>query len=240
METTEGHLLGGRLRYAQPRRGFRSGIEPILLAASIPARPGERVLEGGSGAGAILLCLAARVPGVRGLGVERDPALADLARNNAIANGYDGLDFLTADIIALPEVGCFDHAGANPPYHPAGGTAASDPSVEAAKRAGAGLVASWAAALAGRLRPGGTLTLILPVSGLAEALAALGACGCGAASLLPLWPKAGREAKLMILRGIRGRRGTTRLLPGLVLHRPDGSFTDEAEACLRAGASLAF
>ena len=61
---TDGHLLGGRVSYAQPREGFRSGIEPVLLAAAIPARPGEHVLEGGSGAGAALLCLAARVPGL--------------------------------------------------------------------------------------------------------------------------------------------------------------------------------
>ena len=54
MEVTQGHLLGGRVRYAQPRSGFRSGIEPVLLAAAVPARPGERVLEAGSGAGAAL------------------------------------------------------------------------------------------------------------------------------------------------------------------------------------------
>ncbi|HLB98700.1 MAG TPA: SAM-dependent methyltransferase, partial [Acetobacteraceae bacterium] len=61
MKLTEGHLLGGRVRYAQPREGFRSGIEPVMLAAAVPARTGERVLEAGSGAGAALLCLAARV-----------------------------------------------------------------------------------------------------------------------------------------------------------------------------------
>src|SRR5277367_7136876 len=82
MELTEGHLLGGRVRYAQPRDGFRSGIEPVLLAAAVPARAGERVLEVGSGAGAALLCLAARVSGVVGLGLERDAALAALAADN--------------------------------------------------------------------------------------------------------------------------------------------------------------
>jgi tRNA1Val (adenine37-N6)-methyltransferase len=52
MVTTEGHLLGGRIRYRQPDTGFRSGLEPVLLAASVPARPGEHVLEAGTGAGA--------------------------------------------------------------------------------------------------------------------------------------------------------------------------------------------
>ena len=75
---TRGNLLGGRVSYAQPARGFRSGIEPVLLAAAIPARPGERILEGGSGAGAALLCLAARVGQVQGVGIEQDPALASI------------------------------------------------------------------------------------------------------------------------------------------------------------------
>ena len=48
-DITHGHLLDGRVRYAQPAKGFRSGIEPVLLAASIPARAGQRVLEGGTG-----------------------------------------------------------------------------------------------------------------------------------------------------------------------------------------------
>ncbi|MCX7381847.1 MAG: SAM-dependent methyltransferase, partial [Alphaproteobacteria bacterium] len=65
------HLLGGRVVHSQPELGHRTGVEPVLLAAFVPARPGERVLEGGSGAGAGLLCLAARVA-VSGLGVEID------------------------------------------------------------------------------------------------------------------------------------------------------------------------
>src|ERR1700735_5572240 len=102
MDLTEGHLLGGRVRYAQPRTGFRSGIDPVLLAAAVPARPGERVLEAGSGAGAASLCLAARVAGISGLGVERDPALVEIAARNAAANGWHELAFLAADFADLP------------------------------------------------------------------------------------------------------------------------------------------
>ncbi len=90
METTDGYLLGGRVRYAQPKAGFRSGIEPVLLAAAIPARPGEHVLEAGTGAGAGLLCLAARVPGLTGVGIERDPGLTAIAAANGVANGFSG------------------------------------------------------------------------------------------------------------------------------------------------------
>ena len=115
---THGHLLGERVRYAQPRDGFRSGIEPVLLAAAVPARPGDRVLEAGSGAGATLLCLAARVRGAQGIGVEQDAPLVALARENAAANGWPELHFIPGDIVTQSLTGAFDHACANPPYHP--------------------------------------------------------------------------------------------------------------------------
>ena len=239
-EQTDGHLLDGRVRYAQPRQGFRSGIEPVLLAAAIPARAGERVLEGGSGAGAALLCLATRVPGLRGVGIELDPALALLASRNASANGHTGLEFIAADIAAMPGLGVFDHACANPPYHAAASTPSPDVSRRVAKQGDLGLIATWAAALAGSLRPRGTLTFIFPAALLPQAMDAFAAAGCQPAAALPLWPKAGVAAKLMLLRGIKGGRMPFRLAPGLVLHRPDGAFTDATGAVLRGSRLLAF
>ena len=237
---TVGHLLGGRVRYAQPLHGFRSGIEPVLLAASIPARTGDRVLEGGTGAGAVLLCLAARVPGVLGVGVERDSTLVSLARQNAAANGWADLSFIEADMAALPETGTFDHGCANPPYHHPAGTPSPDAARESAKRAGADVFDVWAGALASRLRPRGTLTFILPGAMLPTCMAAFGSAGCSVTAMLPLWTRAGCAAKLVLVRGVKDGRARFRVLPGLVLHAADGSgFTPAAEAILRGGEALA-
>src|ERR1700749_1851765 len=120
METTQGHLLGGRVSYRQPASGFRSGIEPILLAASIPARAGEHVLEAGTGAGAALLCLTARVPGVYATGVEMDAEMANLAAANAETNGFSGIGIVRERIESAVLPRLFDHAIANPPYHQPG------------------------------------------------------------------------------------------------------------------------
>ena len=235
---THGHLLAGRIAYAQPSAGFRSGIEPVLLAAAVPARPGDRVLEAGSGAGATLLCLTARVAGVQTTGIEKSERLTVLARQNAWANGWDAMRLIAADIAEATLADTFDHACANPPYHPADGTASPDAARNAAKRDSPGLLAIWARALSGSLRPRGTLTLILPAAALPRAVAALADSGCTPTALLPLWPKPGRPAKLMLLRGVKGGRAPFRILPGLVLHTPDGGYTPEAGAVLRDGAAL--
>jgi tRNA1Val (adenine37-N6)-methyltransferase len=233
-----GHLLGGRVRYAQPSHGFRSGIEPVLLAAALPLRPGQRILEAGTGAGAALLCARHRVPGVVGLGVDWDADMIRLAQGNARANEWSDLVHLVADIEALPVAGPFDHACANPPYHPAGGTGSPVAQRERAKRGAPGLLGRWAMALGRVLRHRGTLTFILPAASLDVCLRAMDAADCAADTVFPLWPKPNRPAGLMLVQGVRNGRGPLRLLPGMVLHRADGAFTAEADSVLRDGAAL--
>lgn len=236
--TRAGTLLGGRVLYAQAEAGHRSGLEPVLLAAATPARPGARVLEAGSGAGAALLCLAARVPALAGLGLERDASLADLARQNAAANRFATLRFVAGDIETFRTEAPFDHAMANPPWHDARGTRGADPARDVARRGRPGLLAAWTQAMARALRPRGTLSLIVASGVLPETMAALTASGIGSLRLIPFWPRAGEASKLCILQGIRGGKAPMVLTPGLVLHQGDGRFTPPAEAVLREGMAI--
>jgi tRNA1Val (adenine37-N6)-methyltransferase len=236
---TEDRLLNGRVLLRQPRAGLRAGLDAVLLAAAVPARAEERVLEAGCGSGAAFLCLAARVPGLAVCAVEREAGLAELAAANAAANGIAAqVSVTTGDIGdaalagALPAVA---HAFANPPYWP-GGTPPPGGLRARATHAGAGLGA-WTRFLATPLRAGGTLTLILPAARLAAGMAALEAAGCGAIRVLPCWPRSGVAAKRVILQGRKGRRGPSRIEPGLVLHEA-GGFSAAAEAVLRDAAPL--
>lgn len=238
MLTTDGRLLGGAVRYSQPASGFRSGIEPVLLAASIPARAGETVLEAGTGAGAALLCLGVRVPGVRATGVELAPELAALAAGNIAANGTAGVEIVNADIGSWKAATQFDHAMANPPYHPGEAPMSPDSRRGSAKMGSDSLIKSWIDLLARPLRHRGTLTLIVPAGRVPLCLAAMAASGCACDVLFPLWPKPGRAAKLVLLRGHRNGRRPLRIAAGLVLHRPDGKYTDAAQALLSGVCSL--
>jgi len=235
---TSDHLLGGRVKYTQPRDGLRAAIDPVLLAAAVPARPGENVLEGGTGAGAALLCLAARVPGISGLGIDREPALLRIARANAAANGWPDLNFVAGDLGASPIGGPFDHAFANPPYHATGGTHSPFPAREAAKRVTPGLLPIWVEALSRPLRHRGTLTLILPPRLLETALAAMRDSNIPAECVFPIWPRDGQPARLLLIQGRKHGRSPLVQAPGLVLHTATAAFRPEAEAILRGGAAL--
>ena len=236
--TTDGHLLGGRVLYRQPSAGFRSGIEPVFLAASVPARAGEHVLEAGTGAGAALLCLSVRVPGVVATGVECDAATAELARVNAQANGLPAMAVMADRIEDVALVGRFDHAIANPPYHQPDGSTSPSAARVIAKRGSEALIRAWIGCLSLALRHRGTLTLIIPSAMLAVSLSAMIESRCPCNTIFPLWPKPGRPAKLMLLRAAKGSRAPVRLMSGMVLHLADGSYTDAARSVLNDAAGL--
>lgn len=236
-ETSRGTLLGGRVSYEQFLAGHRSGFEPVLLAASLPARAGDLVLELGTGAGAALLCLVARVQGVRGIGIERRADLAGLAARNFAANGAAGLAVAQADATALPFASqTFHHAMANPPWFPAHSTQPPDAARALAHHARPGTLAAWVAEMLRVLRPRGVLSLVLPAQAYAEAAACLRPA-CGGISLLPFWPRAGLPAKMILIRAQKAARTPDAVLPGLILHDATG-LTRAAEAVLRDGAAL--
>jgi tRNA1(Val) A37 N6-methylase TrmN6 len=239
MNSTTDTLLGGRVQLAQPSTGYRAAIDPVLLAAAVPARTGEAVLELGCGVGAVLFCRAARVPGIDLVGVEGDEETARLAGENAIANGVaERVRIVHADIGAAP-AGPFARVLLNPPYLEAG---AHDPSPEP-RKAKAHIhgdgddLARWINVARTRLAHRGTLSLIHRADRLPAILAALEPY-FGDIRVLPLWPKHGVAAKRVLVQAAVGSRAPSSLLPGLVLHEADGAYTAAARAILWDGAAL--
>ena len=236
---TEDHLLNGRVALRQPRQGFRAGLDAVLLAAFIPAKPGEAVLEAGPGSGAAFLCLAARVPGLAIRAVERESAMAVLAQENAARAGLAAQieEGDVADLALARRLGPVAHGFANPPYWPGGTPPPGAIRRAATHEAGPGL-SQWVGFLAAAIAPRGSLSLILPAARFDAAAAAMREAGFGAMELLPLWPRAGIAAKRILLRARKGARGPAKILSGLVLHEADGRFTEAAEAILRDAAPI--
>ncbi len=231
-------LLGGKLSYRQLETGHRTGIEPVLLAASIPAKPGATIREAGTGAGAGLLCLAHRIPLGLGVGLERDPRLAALAAANLQANHFGACAILVGDVIAAPLARRrFDHVMANPPWFDPANTASPDPLRRLARTTTAPGIEGWITSLAALLQPRGTLTMILPAASLSAILQACAHTQIGALKIMPLWPRAGQPAKLMIVQGSLAARTPLRLLAGMTLH-DDHGFAPAADHILRDGAAL--
>ncbi len=233
---TEGTLVGGKILFRQLAAGHRSGFEPVFLAAAVPAKAGDAVLEAGCGAGAALLCLARRVPGLTGVGLEIDPVLTGLANENFKINGFEGFMAVTGNA-AHPPAQKFDHVLANPPWHGEASTNSPDAARARAHHAPAGLLGTWIPALAACVKHRGTVSLILPAAAVTEAVTALRENDFGGRTLFPFWPRAGQAAKFFIISARKHIKSPDRILPGLVLH-DEGGITSSADAILREGSGL--
>lgn len=243
--TTSDDFLNGRLTLRQPARGFRAGVDAVLLAAATPAVAGQSVLELGCGVGTAALCLGWRVPGLALTGVEVQPDYAALARENAAANGQT-LEVVTADLRALPpgvRQRRFDHVICNPPYFErSAGTAARDAGRDIAL-AGDTPLADWIDVAARRLAPRGRLTLIQRIERLPEVLGALTG-RIGSVVVRPLMARPGQPPELFLLGAVKDGRAPFRLSAPFLTH--DGtrhqhdaeSYTPAMREILREGAPL--
>jgi tRNA1(Val) A37 N6-methylase TrmN6 len=239
---TEDCLLGGRVVLRQPAHGYRAAIDPVFLAAAVAAGPQDTVLDVGCGAGAAMLCLAARVPQCRIVGLETRRDMVRLAGDNAILNdAAPRLSVMIGDLLRPPprlSPGSFDHAMANPPYLAAG----SGPSAATADRAAATVegeadLGRWVRFCLSMVRSKGTVTVIHRADRI-DALLAEFAGRAGELVVFPLWAGEGKPASRILVRARRDAASPARLAPGLVLHRPDGAFTPQAEAILRGAQPL--
>ena len=240
---TETPFYGGKLRLRQPSAGYRAAIDPVLLAASLAPRAGSTLLDLGCGVGAASLCLLARRPDVSVIGVEIDPLLAELARQNAALNGMgDRFTVIEGAVEALsaPDLPPIGAIFSNPPFHDPAAT--PSPEARRARATHGAILGDWTARAARLLSHRGTLSLIYRADGLAAILAALTGENrpgprFGGITITPLWPRAGTPAKRVVVQARLGSQAPLVVHPGLVLHGAGSAYTLSTEAILRGEAA---
>jgi tRNA1(Val) A37 N6-methylase TrmN6 len=239
-------FLDGALRLQQPASGHRSGTDAVLLGAGVPLSAAGLAIDAGAGIGAAGLAAALAAPRLRTALLEREPALAVLARANIGSNGLQDRAFVAQADLMSPDscraAGLAREAAdlvlTNPPFLSSAKIRVSpDPSKASAHVIGAGGLDAWIGACLTLLRAQGLFLIIHRADALAEILQALSP-RAGAFIVLPIHPRADRPATRILLRAIKGRRTPLVLAPPLVLHNGDGTFTVQAEALHRGDARI--
>lgn len=242
-DLSEDALLGGKIRFFQPAQGYRVAVDPIFLAAAIPAAPGEQILDVGAGTGAASLCLAARMPDCRIVGIELQRELMRIAITNIEANGLaKRAEMIAGDLATLPPrlmAASFDHVMTNPPFLAADSATQSPMRQRADAHVESSLtLKDWVKNSLVMLKNGGCLTMIHRADRLTDLLAAVDG-RVGDIVVYPLWPKAdGRPAKRILIQGWKGAKGPLKLAQGLVVHEADGRYSEAATAVLRGGQAM--
>lgn len=240
----EDYLLDKRVKIFQPDDGYRASVDAVFLSALVgSAAPGERILDIGSGTGAVSLCLAHRFPACEITGLEIQPRLVELSSLSAAANGFANLRYLNRDIRRpLPDIAncSFHHVITNPPY------AEHDmPSPNPGKAFAHNFrqfdLASWIAFALKMMRPKGHFYMINRTEAVTEILSALRG-KAGAITIVPLYSKKVRTPNASSFPPARIRKHLRGFFPDWSFttttaptRQPPSAFSAAANVCLTFG-----
>ena len=247
LNITEDSFLDGKLSLFQPKKGFRAGLDSVLLAASVNAKPGEKVLEIGAGVGTVLFCLMNRISGLEATGIEimeeyHSLSLINAQKNKINANLILG-DFFTYGNLKKE---IFDQIFFNPPYYPVSNYKISDNKLlEIAHIEYPGILKKMLTFALKRCKPYGYITLIHRPSRISDILSIFKNMA-GDIKILPIVSSNSKNASRMIIRARKSAKGDTKLLNPLYLYKDSKKmgqkkqYTFEIQNILRNGHGLNF
>lgn len=243
MKTTTDKILGGAVLLEQPLNGYRAAIDPVFLAASVPLKGEEKVLDVGSGVGTAMLCLAKRMQNCTVYGIEKQKDLVEIGQKNIRSNNFqERLTLVEGDLLTPPSLikeTAFDCIMTNPPYFEAFHTTSPHPVKSASNTESSVALEEWLSFCSKRLRSGGILSMIYRTDQVDKVLSFLYG-KFGDIQVFPLWAAATKPSKRIIIRAKKGARTGCFLHRGLTLHRKDQTYTQAAEKVLKQGRALLF
>ncbi|MDP3316509.1 MAG: methyltransferase [Devosia sp.] len=231
---------------SQPVRGFRAGLDSVLLGASVRAAT-RQLLDLGAGVGTAALVALADLADATATLAELDPPTAAIAALNLEANGFGARGrVLTVDVTAkggaraaagLPS-DHYDTVIANPPFFDPRAGSAPSAARSAARHMPPEALDLWVKTAATHAAPEGEVIFIHAAASLPVLLPAFMA-RFGAVTVLPLIPREGEAATRVLVRGTKGSRAPFTLLASRALHEPEGrTFRPEFDAIFRGTARL--
>jgi len=231
---TSDSFFNGQLRIRQQQSGYRFSIDAVLLAYYARPRPGDRVLDLGTGCGIIPLIMAYRCPQITVYGIEVQKELSDLARFNVSDNHMEfQVTILRKDMKSLKSTmlsGLVDLVVSNPPYRRSHSGRLNPDYQRAVARHEIAVTLSDLIATAKRiLRTSGRFVTIYSAERTAELLALMRSARIEPKILRSIHSNRQSEAKLILVEGKKDARTGIRIESSLILYDEDGNYTDEVE-----------
>lgn len=241
IEVIETTLLRGRVKLLQPKQGFHASIDSVFLAAAVPVKDRHKLLDVGCGVGSVGFCVAARTKNISLTGLDLQPELADLARQNAVLNGLEAQFFAgSLKNEKFTDDNAFNVVVMNPPYYETGAHTPSPEKIKATSHSEAETsLEDWIKYAHRKLKQGGHLVMVHRADRLDDIVLTLAKKRWfGSLVIYPLCSHAGDDAKRVIVLARKERYAPLALKAGMVIHETNGKYTSAAEAVLSDAAAI--
>lgn len=212
-------FMGGRLNLIQSKDGYRFSIDAILLSQFVTVRPGDIVVDLGTGCGVMLLILLLTKKVGRAFGLEIQEDLASQALRNSFLNGFqDKMHIILGDIRKPPLAGeSADVIICNPPYRKVkSGRINPDLRRAIARHEILASMDDILHAATGILRKRGRLSLIYPSVRLVDILARLRKYNLEPKRIQINYPDLKSGAKLTLIEAVLGGKPGLEICPPLL------------------------
>ena len=251
-ETTTDDFYRGAFKAVQPvGTGHRSGLDALLIAASLPQDAAGCLADLGSGAGVAALAAVCSNPRLEAVLVEKNPLMADLARKTLKLR--QNLQFASRTKVLETDVTLsgtkrlagglqnevFDYVIMNPPYNQPALRASPDALKSEAHVMGLSGLDAWMRTAAAIMKPAATLVLIYRTEKIGEVLACCQG-RFGGQVVVPVHSRHDEPAKRILVKMTKGSRAPLSIMPGFVTHDSNGLATPQAVALLNGEARIRF
>ncbi len=216
----------------QSEKGFRYGMDAVLLAGYVSVRPGEKVLDMGTGTGILPILLAAKTPGESFTGLEIQEKSACMARRSVAYNGLqDRIRIVTGDIKEAAAVfgpASFDVVVSNPPYMTGNhGLLNAEQSRAIARHEVLCTLEDLVRETARVLTSRGRFYLVHRPFRLAEIISVLKAYHLEPKRMRLVYPYVDKEPNMVLLEACRGGNPRIQVEKPLIVYEKPGVYTDE-------------
>ena len=227
-------FFDGKIKVMQSRAGYRFSIDSVLLAFHAAPRPGDKVLDLGTGCGIISLIMAVRQPDIRIFAVELQTELAGLAEANVGQNQLaNRIQVMHTDMRLLkPNMtgGPADLIVCNPPYRKPGSGRINPAQQRAVARHEIKVSLVDILETAHRmLRTAGRFVVIYSVERTTDIISCMRSEQIEPKFMRMIHSTRNSEAKLVLIEGVKGARPGLKVTPSLIIYDDTGDYTEEVK-----------